>query len=183
MHSTQNADTDSSSTLGGDSGHQGEFVRDDWGRVRCQQAWQLRGGHSRDFQVEVCRRGLQTCLRQILLISLLCLNKKPSFKAGSFHFSYRIKRFFKLTSRNRGRYKESTVRGHRKNLSPRQDSNPRPSVFQIGCSNLCATDHEDSLTSKGHFCELDLRTASRSHAVTKSITSNTLRLNCITQSN
>ena len=30
---------------------------------------------------------------------------------------------------NKGRCKESTIRGHRKNLSPRWDSNPRPSVF------------------------------------------------------
>ena len=29
----------------------------------------------------------------------------------------------------KGRCKESTIRGHRKNLSPRWDSNPRPSVF------------------------------------------------------
>ena len=31
------------------------------------------------------------------------------------------------------------------------------------CSNLWAT--KDSLASKGHFCGLDLRTASRSHTV------------------
>ena len=30
---------------------------------------------------------------------------------------------------NKGRYKESTIRGHTKNLYPRWDSNPRPSVF------------------------------------------------------
>ena len=30
---------------------------------------------------------------------------------------------------NKGKCKESTIRGHRKNLSLRWDSNPRPSVF------------------------------------------------------
>ena len=37
--------------------------------------------------------------------------------------------FFKSYKRNKGRCKESTIIGHRKNLSPRWDSNPRPSVF------------------------------------------------------
>ena len=36
---------------------------------------------------------------------------------------------FKDYKGNKGRCKESTIRGHRKNLSPRWDSNPRPSVF------------------------------------------------------
>ena len=34
-----------------------------------------------------------------------------------------------IIKENKGRCKESTIRGHRKNLSPRWDSNPRPSVF------------------------------------------------------
>lgn len=33
---------------------------------------------------------------------------------------------------NKGRCKESAMRGHRKNLSPKRDSNPRPSVFSYG---------------------------------------------------
>ena len=36
---------------------------------------------------------------------------------------------FKTIKENKGRCKESTIRGHRKNLSPRWDSNPRHSVF------------------------------------------------------
>ena len=36
---------------------------------------------------------------------------------------------FNKNKGNKGIWKESTIRGHRKNLIPRWDSNPRPSVF------------------------------------------------------
>ena len=36
---------------------------------------------------------------------------------------------FNKNKGNKGRCKESTIRGHRKNLIPRWDSNLRPSVF------------------------------------------------------
>ena len=50
-------------------------------------------------------------------------------------FSYFLSLFLFYTTdiniikENKGRCKELTIRGHRKNLSPRWDSNPRPFVF------------------------------------------------------
>ena len=67
---------------------------------------------------------------------------------------------------NKGRCKEQTIRGHRKNLSPTWNSNPRPS--------------EDSLASKGRFfVGWTYEPHPQSHSPSQA---NTLRLNCITQS-
>ena len=67
-----------------------------------------------------------------------------------------------LLKGNKRRCKESTIRGQRKNLSPRWNLNPRPLCSRLDALN---SDTEDSLACKGHFCGLDLQTASHSHAV------------------
>ena len=47
-----------------------------------------------------------------------------------------------IIKENKGRCKESTIKGHRKNLSARWDSNPRPSVFYVfvGSNPIWGTD-------------------------------------------
>ena len=48
-------------------------------------------------------------------------------KHGKFRFQ--IQKILCIKE-NKGRYKESTIRGHSKNLSPKWDSNPRPSTLE-----------------------------------------------------
>ena len=60
----------------------------------------------------------------VLAHSLLVLVSFAAARAGVTQCSY-----INIIKENKGGCKESTIRGHRKNLSPRWDSNPRLSVF------------------------------------------------------
>ena len=61
----------------------------------------------------------------------------------------------------KGRCKELTIRGHTEKIRAPDGIRTHDPL----CSRSDALTSEDSLTVKGHFCGLDLRTASRSHAV------------------
>ena len=82
-----------------------------------------------------------------------------------------------IIKENKGRCKESTIRGHRKNLSPDgiRTHDPPCSRSDTLTSELLRTRWRARVIFVGWTCEPHL-------AVTQSITSNTLRLNCITQS-
>ena len=58
-----------------------------------------------------------------------------------------------IMKENKGRCKESTIKGHRKNLSPRRDSNPRPSVFYVfvGLNLIWGSDFSVSSYNYGLF--------------------------------
>ena len=78
---------------------------------------------------------------------------------------------------NKGRCKESTIRGHRKIWAPDgiRTHDPPCSRSDALTSELLRTRWRAKVIFVGWTCEPHL-------AVTQSITSNTLRLNCITQS-
>ena len=63
------------------------------------------------------------------------LRKKETGKVTQIQYRLLIRNLFTfiitIMKENKGRCKESTIKGHRKNLNPRRDSNPRPSVFYV----------------------------------------------------
>ena len=58
-----------------------------------------------------------------------------------------------IIKENKGRCKESTIKGHRHNLSPSWDSNPRPSVFYVfvGSNPIWGSDFSVSSYNYGLF--------------------------------